>query len=421
MSFPNAPDFGAQGTSLKERPLHERLPNTSIQNVLQKYTVLGATSTATNAKNLESTGAKEDIALTEDQWQALLRDHASRMQDMDPEYKSQVDALLKTKRKRVALMKETLKLERPAPRGAQNVKPNLSKELSNILIWHTKRIINHAGRERGSDGKIYSHEVLLLRSQIRALEESVQGKSYIANGGIAKLPERSLNFAVAADHLERHIDSLIKTRRKFQQAVRELEDDVKFNRKLVAELSTITELTGKRERQLVEGSETRLTYEWISAAIETRKGLADAETKQLMGFLRYTIKQHLSSHIALKAHTFPAIASLDQSKALTQNPFAPPSEPHHQKPKFAEVTLSVTEAASKEDVDISDNRQIAQRLQIVLLSLLNNLAQSTPDEMQCTELNSSTDLIVRFLLAAEVAVQPEGSPHLIHLRDYAAS
>lgn len=386
-----------------------RVPDSKIQNALRKYALLSSKSTMSNLSALESAGVSDRTALTASQLQRVIEAHASRNNKLDPEYENTLQEQLHAKRIRVDLMRDTLGLPPRRTRNSrQELKSQITPELEKSLERHAKHTAKKTQYDPDTIEKVQSYEILLLKAKLRAHEACVHGKSYATKDGIAGLPERTLNFSVAARYLERYISSMIKARHQLELEINYARDDVDFEDRLQNELGLITNLALARGKQLTEESEERLTTRWIMNTIAQRKQSAKNETKRLMSWLRYTIQSHLAPHICLKAYKLP-----DLGRPAKKSKLHPGNKSLHGMSKFV-----VSDTAPSEDIDLSDPDQVSQRLQETLLLLLNQLMNSSPEEVLCTEVTPENEPITQFLLSCDAVVQPEAAPNLFHLRQF---
>lgn len=436
------------------------LQRQSLKLAISKYHILGAQSIAVSTEQLKSTdgsfklpGDERAKKIRKLQSAGQLSDIQDQnigltVQDRNSTYLETLKQELNGKKARVNALRKLIGLtdsneaKTKSPNDALNQISELHDELEKLLNNRTRSFVrqnNEADRtDDEADPIVHSYYVLILKSRVTALQQSLEGKSYTSKGGLATLPSPPLNFSLAARHLERYIKQLSHARESTAKQINQLESDIQFERRLASELKSITKICKARIEKLDDpkGNQLHLTVPWITNTIEEKKIRAEQECKRLMACLRHVIQSHLAPYLCLHAHKLPAITAAVQSFGNSTNQNLNKLEPNYtidstnninkrHKPlepggslRGSAYSISNHLQPAQDDNDMSDASQISARLQFLLLSLLNQLANSSAEKICYTRVTSVNDPVVRLLLATDVVLQPPGEPHLIHLRDF---
>lgn len=399
-------------------------PRLNLRRDLQKYVTLGASSTAISRRNrqIDATKSGEVVHSTEE-LSGLHEIDTDFGVSLDPEYKTRLSREIHIRLARIDALRKSLCLPQRVHdshnnRGKRDIDEMLEKlrdDIEGAVTLFAEKKAGNSQAETSPSVKVQSHHVLLLKARLKALQESVEGVSYSAKGGIPNLHSAPLSFAMAARHLERYVSFLIHTKRSIAYQLSQLRDDIEFETRLNSELESIAELTVARFANLETESQTRLTAAWITNTIDRKKKETDKKSKQLMSSLRYLIQNHLAPYLSLHAYKLPDLSRGGLAKKQKIFTGESVSGNRLNSEKF-EVEHYVE--ATSPDIDLSDASQISGRLQSLLLSLLNQLIKSSPQKEYYTQVTSVNDPLVRFLLAADIVSQPQSGPHLIHLRNF---
>lgn len=410
------------------------VPSLRLQQALHKYSALGSCSSAISLQTLKQPRGNLKAGNewhTTTQLKHTLDIRRGNGTGISPDYESKLRQELLVKKARVeaarTVLRYTDKNYRPRnPRNRADAARRLEAlrdDMEYLLSQHVKKLVQRDQDlfPHEANQVVHSDHVFLLRARIAALKSSIEGDSFEARGGIRNLPSPILNFSLAARHLHRYTVHLIQAKKQVASDLIQVMDDIAFENRLKAELKSINSLVAGRMKRIESEREERLTPKWIKNTIEHKKKEAERECKRLMSSLRYLIQSHLAPYISLHAYRLPDIStasngsnSKKRQKTFSSLPGRERSENLSSSSKF----VIAEELQMEQDFDLTDSDQISERLQSVLLSLLIQSVNSSSDKKLYIQVSAANDPIVRFLLAADVVVQPKDSPQLIYLRNF---
>lgn len=306
-----------------------------------------------------------------------------------------------------------------------------------------------------------SKKILYELAYINALKRTVDGDSYAIKGGIPNLPSKALSYCLLQRQLETYNHHLKRTEKELLKKKEELERKIEREQLIKSELESLSNLVMKKLNTNDIGLDR--SYAQIDPLkSESMSKLDDIindaqETVNfLIGKLQKLIDNHISAVIFKKSinslivepkselnngNIFPNGNEISLEKNIqpiednsdvemidktTEENDLVVIDTSDEEPGIIKVSSKKTGSTTRVEIppelfkttNYKNQQEVATRLRIVILLLLNILLESSKNKTLYLKVPTLNDKIIQFLLDSNVVVQSSNDPLLISLRDF---